>query len=103
MTTAAPSEIGIITFHKGDNTVLQLSFRTRKTVCYLLIIYLSVFLGTWPKGESCQLPPGVIVTASDDVCPQVSCNLIIYSGMSKEKISVTVTAIFDHQVLTLLL
>lgn len=103
MTTAAPSEIGIITFHKGDNTALQLSFRKCKTVCYLLIINLSVFLGTWPKRESCQLPPGVTVTASDDVCPQVSCNLIIYRGMSKEKISVTVTAIFDHQVLTLLL
>lgn len=87
MTTAAPSEIGIITFHKGDNTRVLLSFRKCKTVCLcsLLIIYLSVFLGTWPKGESCRLPPGVIVTASDDVCPQVSCNLIIYRGMSKEK------------------
>lgn len=85
--TAAPSEIGIITFHKGDNTIMQLRFRKCKTVhlCSLLIIYLSVFLGTWPKGESCQLPPGVIVTASDDVCPQVSCNLIIYRGTSKEK------------------
>lgn len=71
-------------------------------VCSLLIIYLGVFLGTWPKGESCQLPQGVIVTGSDDVCPQVSCNLIIYRGMSKEKISVTVAVIFDHEVLTLL-
>lgn len=87
MTTAAPSEIGIITFHKVDNTIVQLSFRKCKTVCLcsLLIIYLSVFLGTWPKGESCQLPQGVTVTASDDVGPQVSCNLIIYRGMSKEK------------------
>lgn len=87
MTTAAPSEIGIITFHKGDYTIVQLSFRKCKTACLcsLLIIYLSVFLGTWPKGESCRLPPGVMVTASDDVCPQVSCNLIIYRGMSKEK------------------
>lgn len=51
----------------------------------LLIIYLSVFVGTWPEGESCQVPQGVIVTGSDDVCPQVSCNLIIYRGMTKEK------------------
>lgn len=105
MTTAAPSEIGIITLHRGDNRRVQLSFRKRKAACLcsLLIIYLSVFLGTWPKGESCRLPPGVIVTASDDVCPQVSCNLIIYRGMSKEKISVAMTVIFDHEVLTLLL
>lgn len=105
MTTAAPSEIGIITLHRGDNRRVQLSFRKCKAACLcsLLIIYLSVFLGTWPKGESCRLPPGVIVTASDDVCPQVSCNLIIYRGMSKEKISVAMTVIFDHEVLTLLL
>lgn len=86
-TAAAPSEIGIMTFHKGDSTIVQLSIRKCKTACLcsLLIIYLSVILGTWPKGESCRLPQGVIVTASDDVCPQVSCNLIIYRGMPKEK------------------
>ena len=87
LTTAAPSGIEIIIIHQGYNTVLYLSFRICKGVCLrsLLIIYLSVFLGTWPKGESCQLPQGVTVTGSDDVCPEVSCSPIIYRGMSNEK------------------